>query len=104
MRDGITCPACNWANSDVKDSRPTENSIRRRRRCQQCSHRWTTYEANYPFAQFEKKEKAFHVSMGVALHTMRQQLDELTELYSFAKKGDYQSIADNDESEKDEAA
>ena len=43
----ILCPACKQAGpSSVIDSRPTANamSIRRRRACQSCRARWTTYE------------------------------------------------------------
>ena len=41
----MKCPACNHADSKVIDSRPTENSsIRRRRECLACKHRFTTYE------------------------------------------------------------
>ncbi len=44
----MRCPACGAADRDVKviDSRPVEenNSIRRRRECQVCKTRFTTYE------------------------------------------------------------
>lgn len=40
------CPKC-AEDSDVTDSRETEGGvIRRRRRCEVCEHRWTTYEVH----------------------------------------------------------
>ncbi|MGN0993573.1 MAG: transcriptional regulator NrdR [Butyricicoccus sp.] len=42
----MKCPFCNYADSKVVDSRPTDEgtSIRRRRECLQCGKRFTTYE------------------------------------------------------------
>lgn len=42
----MQCPFCQYTNSRVLESRSTENgqSIRRRRECLQCKHRFTTYE------------------------------------------------------------
>ena len=42
----MRCPFCNQDNSKVVDSRPVEdtNSIRRRRMCESCGNRFTTYE------------------------------------------------------------
>ncbi len=42
----MKCPFCSAENTRVIDSRPAEesNSIRRRRQCDQCSKRFTTYE------------------------------------------------------------
>lgn len=44
--DNMRCPFCNGDNTRVIDSRPSEenNSIRRRRQCEQCERRFTTYE------------------------------------------------------------
>jgi transcriptional repressor NrdR len=40
----MKCPACGCGESKVTDSRPSENSsIRRRRECLECKHRFTTY-------------------------------------------------------------
>ncbi len=38
------CPYCTFSDSKVTDSRVVENGIRRRRECQQCGLRFTTYE------------------------------------------------------------
>ncbi len=42
----MRCPFCNQDNTRVVDSRPVEetNSIRRRRMCDSCGKRFTTYE------------------------------------------------------------
>ncbi len=42
----MKCPFCSNENSRVIDSRPTEehNAIRRRRQCEACGGRFTTYE------------------------------------------------------------
>lgn len=42
----MRCPFCAHENSQVKDSRPTEDgtAIRRRRQCEQCAARFTTFE------------------------------------------------------------
>jgi transcriptional repressor NrdR len=42
----MRCPFCGHEDSQVKDSRPTEDnsSIRRRRQCEQCGGRFTTFE------------------------------------------------------------
>lgn len=42
----MKCPFCGYADSRVIDSRPTDEGsrIRRRRECNQCGKRFTTYE------------------------------------------------------------
>jgi transcriptional repressor NrdR len=42
----LRCPFCAHDNSQVKDSRPTEDNtaIRRRRQCEGCGARFTTFE------------------------------------------------------------
>jgi transcriptional repressor NrdR len=42
----MRCPYCGFADTQVKDSRPAEDgaSIRRRRQCEACGGRFTTYE------------------------------------------------------------
>jgi len=40
----MNCPHCGYSDSKVTDSRVVENGIRRRRECQRCSDRFTTYE------------------------------------------------------------
>lgn len=54
----MRCPYCNAENSRVVDSRPSEdgNSIRRRRQCDECGRRFTTYEKieNIPLMVIKK--------------------------------------------------
>jgi transcriptional repressor NrdR len=42
----LRCPFCTHEDSQVKDSRPTEDgsAIRRRRQCEDCGARFTTFE------------------------------------------------------------
>ena len=40
----MKCPFCGYRESKVVDSRPAEESIRRRRECLACEKRFTTYE------------------------------------------------------------
>ena len=42
----MRCPFCGHEDSQVKDSRPTEDgaAIRRRRQCEKCEARFTTFE------------------------------------------------------------
>jgi transcriptional repressor NrdR len=42
----MKCPSCGHEDSQVKDSRPTEDgaAIRRRRQCENCAARFTTFE------------------------------------------------------------
>jgi transcriptional repressor NrdR len=42
----MRCPYCGHEDSQVKDSRPTEDgaAIRRRRQCEACGERFTTFE------------------------------------------------------------
>lgn len=56
----MKCPYCSSVNIKVIDSRPSEenNSIRRRRQCEQCERRFTTYEniENVPLIVIKKDE------------------------------------------------
>lgn len=54
----MKCPECAYLDSKVLDSRPSEegNTIRRRRECDKCHHRFTTYEKieEYPIMVIKK--------------------------------------------------
>lgn len=56
----MRCPYCNKDNTRVVDSRPVEdtNSIRRRRMCDACGKRFTTYEQieTIPLSVIKKDE------------------------------------------------
>ncbi len=38
------CPSCGSGRTRVRDSREAPDSVRRRRRCDDCGHKFTTYE------------------------------------------------------------
>lgn len=40
----MNCPKCESPDNKTIDSRPASDTIRRRRKCDACEHRWTTYE------------------------------------------------------------
>ncbi|MGE5509908.1 MAG: hypothetical protein ACM31O_01500 [Bacteroidota bacterium] len=40
----IWCPRCRNERSHVTDSRPAGDTVRRRRACPRCNHRWSTWE------------------------------------------------------------
>lgn len=56
----MKCPFCNQENTRVIDSRPVpdNNSIRRRRQCDECGKRFTTYEKieTIPLAVIKKDQ------------------------------------------------
>lgn len=41
---GVQCPDCGSTDTSVINTRPTMKSIRRRRECNACGSRFTTYE------------------------------------------------------------
>jgi len=45
---GLHCAACGFDELRVVDSRPSVNSVRRRRRCANCRNTFTTYEIPSP--------------------------------------------------------
>lgn len=56
----MKCPACRYNGTRVVDSRPAEenSSIRRRRECEECNYRFTTFEKveEAPLIIVKKKE------------------------------------------------
>ena len=56
--DSMRCPTCAADDTRVIDSRPADagSAVRRRRRCETCSHRFTTYERYVPAAQVRKRD------------------------------------------------
>jgi len=53
----MNCPKCHNMKARVIDSRYAEGTKRRRRKCEVCGHRWTTWEL--PFPDFEDQEQDF---------------------------------------------
>lgn len=53
----MRCPFCGERDTRVLDSRPSEMKIRRRRECENCQKRFTTYEiVEMPLFMVEKKD------------------------------------------------
>ena len=82
MACNFVCEKCGWEESTVKDSRPFENGIRRRRECANCGHRWTTYETiEKPYQQAQKDVKELYrytaERMKAIVETMNRAIEEL---------------------------
>lgn len=60
----MNCPICN-GETKVKDSRPDEDSVRRRRECLVCQHRFSTVEIDVDlFATMKPRNKnAFRAAL-----------------------------------------
>ncbi|MBR5712605.1 MAG: transcriptional repressor NrdR [Lachnospiraceae bacterium] len=101
----MKCPYCGAENTRVIDSRPVEesNSIRRRRQCDECDKRFTTYEKvetipvvvikkgnNRQAYDRSKIEKGIYASCQkrpVSVEQIRQLVDEVeTEIFSMEEK------------------
>ncbi|MFC0203068.1 transcriptional regulator NrdR [Novosphingobium soli] len=67
----MRCPFCAHDDSQVKDSRPTEDAtaIRRRRQCSSCGGRFTTFE------RVQLREITVVKSNGAAGHDRREPFD-----------------------------
>ncbi|MBQ9374713.1 MAG: transcriptional repressor NrdR [Ruminococcus sp.] len=56
----MKCPFCNYVDTKVIDSRPSEGKKRRRRECANCGRRFTTYEVvEKPSLMVYKKDGSF---------------------------------------------
>ncbi|MGN0602053.1 MAG: transcriptional regulator NrdR [Oscillospiraceae bacterium] len=56
----MRCPFCNYEDTKVIDSRPSEGKKRRRRECSNCGKRFTTYEVvEKPSLMVYKKDGSF---------------------------------------------
>lgn len=56
----MRCPFCNYEDTKVIDSRPSEGKKRRRRECSNCGKRFTTYEiVEKPLLMVYKKDGSF---------------------------------------------
>lgn len=76
--DGVQCPKCN-GESCVIDSRDGETSRRRRRKCSECGHRYTTYEVHveeYDRLQTLKVNTKHFDSMINTLHAIKAQFGD----------------------------
>lgn len=56
----MRCPFCNFEDTKVIDSRPSDEKKRRRRECIQCGKRFTTYEVvEKPLLMVYKRDGSF---------------------------------------------
>ena len=56
----MRCPFCNYEDTKVVDSRPSEEKKRRRRECVMCKKRFTTYEVvEKPLLMVYKRDGSF---------------------------------------------
>ena len=65
----MLCPSCGASETRVIDSRPAEggHSIRRRRQCEACEHRFTTYERLEPQLVVRKRSGRLEAFSGTKL-------------------------------------
>lgn len=54
----MNCPICHHTESAVIRSEQVGNTIRRRRKCCRCNHRWPTFESSEDTAKELAKLKA----------------------------------------------
>jgi transcriptional repressor NrdR len=89
----MRCPFCAHENSQVKDSRPTEDgtAIRRRRQCEQCAARFTTFERiqlrDIVVLKSEERREAFNrnkleLSVSLACRKRDVSAEKITQLVS----------------------
>lgn len=89
----MRCPFCAHENSQVKDSRPTEDgtAIRRRRQCEQCAARFTTFERiqlrEIVVVKSENRREAFdrnklELSVSLACRKRDVSAEKITQLVS----------------------
>lgn len=81
----MRCPFCAHDNSQVKDSRPSEDntSIRRRRQCEGCGARFTTFERvqlrEFMVVKSDERREPFDrakIEQSVALAARKRPLDQ----------------------------
>lgn len=100
----MNCPSCAFENTKVVDSRNTDNgnSIRRRRVCEKCEFRFTTFEriqlhnlmvqkkdGTVESYERAKVEKAILIACGkrkISLEKIREKLFEMEELWGRSKE------------------
>lgn len=73
MASSEFCPSCGSLDNKVTDTRPSAIGRRRRRRCQLCNMRWTTFEVPVELARDVAKAR---IALTLAIETM-QKLREL---------------------------
>jgi len=84
----MRCPFCANEDSQVKDSRPTEDNtaIRRRRQCESCGARFTTFERvqlrDVSVMKSDGKREAFEQSVSLACRKRGIEQERISQLVS----------------------
>ncbi|QLC21751.1 transcriptional repressor NrdR [Parasphingopyxis sp. CP4] len=89
----MRCPFCAHDSSQVKDSRPTEDgaTIRRRRQCESCAARFTTFERiqlrELTVIKSKDRRESFdrdklHLSVSLACRKRGVELEQIDQLVS----------------------
>jgi len=90
----MKCPFCSSENTRVIDSRPADdnNSIRRRRLCDECGKRFTTYKKDNNREQYDRSKieagvlRACH-KRPISVNQINQLVDEVeTEIFNREEK------------------
>lgn len=80
----IQCPKCTCDQSDVYDSRAAMfeglKTVRRRRTCRSCGHRWITYEIRSDFVEGQAKRLVSGAATDLAQSFVSVVLAELHKL------------------------
>lgn len=75
---GVPCPACGCTDSDVKDSRPHDGAIKRRRQCTKCGERFSTFETSgVPVSAVLRRVEELHAIASEAVSNMGAHLAEM---------------------------
>jgi transcriptional repressor NrdR len=51
----MKCSVCSSPDHRVMDTVETDDAIRRRRKCERCGHRWTTFERDEGAGALDRK-------------------------------------------------
>ena len=101
----MKCPYCNQDNTRVVDSRPVDENtaIRRRRMCDECGKRFTTYEKveTIPLIVIKKDQNREQydrskIEAGVlrACHKRPVSAEQIHELVDAVETGDHEAITE----------
>lgn len=77
QHSGLSCPDCGSSNLFVVDSRPDSGTVRRRRRCDDCTCRFTTFEVSaFDKRVIDRWQRNFRTTHGI-VDKMLRQMNEL---------------------------
>lgn len=66
LGSSFRCPYCDSDHSQVIDSRPSAQTVRRVRVCPECDRRWTTYErADQPLLTPQLRDRLIYLRDGL---------------------------------------